>query len=246
MAFYRATFYAKRFNMDQEFNIIIPDDVKAGEKLPTLFLLHGYLGNHQQWMRFSSIERYAWKKRMAIVMPEAQNGFYFDHVDGHQYFQVLIDLMEHVRIVFPLSDKREDTYVAGLSMGGYGAFKWALTHPELFSKAASLSGALDIIRAKKAMIEEPKRYHAKAMFGNIDLTVSDLNLYVLLEKHMKEQTVLPDLFIGCGTEDFLYEESVEMHQYLDKHHIAHTYKTSAGDHHWDFWDAYIQKVIDWL
>ena len=246
MAFYRATFYAKRFNMDFEFNIILPDDLKQGEKIPTLFLLHGYLGNHQQWMRFSSIERYSWRKRMAIIMPEGQNGFYIDHVDGHQYFQALIDLMDHVRKVFPLSDKREDTYVAGLSMGGYGAFKWALTYPELFSKAASLSGALDIFRTKQAMIDDPKRYHAKSMFGDIDLNQSDNNLYVLLNKHLKEKNPLPELFIACGTEDFLFEESRDMHQFLTDQNLKHRYIESPGDHNWDYWDKHIQDVIEWL
>jgi putative tributyrin esterase len=246
MGYYRCTFFAKSVNMDQEFNMILPDDVKPGEKLKTLFLLHGYTGNHHQWMRFTSVERYSWTKRMAIVMPEAQNGFYINQVYGHPYFTVLSDLMEHVRTIFPLSDQREDTFVAGLSMGGYGALKWALTFPHLFSKTASLSGALDVIRLKNNLIEENSKPYAQALFGDTDLITSENNLFHLLENCITNQVEIPEIFVGCGTEDYLYDDSTLMKNFLETHKIKHHYQESSGAHDWSFWDEYIRYVIAWL
>jgi putative tributyrin esterase len=246
MAFYRGTYYSPSVDMDHEVNIIIPDDIKEGERLKSLYLLHGYMGNHQQWMRFTSIERYAWEKRMCIIMPEAQNGLYIKHAYGFDHFGALLDVMHHVEKLFPLSKSRDDRYVCGLSMGGYGALKWALTKPDIFSKAASLSGALDIFRMKKWIKDGPNPNRAIGLFGDDDLSTSENNLYHLLNNLLSLNKTCPDLFIACGTEDFLYQETLDFKHHLEQQNINFTYKESKGGHEWSFWDTYIQKVIEWL
>src|SRR5690349_9975630 len=118
---------------------------KPRKKLRTLYLLHGHSDDHTAWQRYTSIERYAEGLNLAVVMPAVHLSFYNDMAHGGRYWQFISEEVPAlVRDTFPLSARREDNFVAGLSMGGYGAFKMALTHPGRFAAAASLSGAVDI------------------------------------------------------------------------------------------------------
>ncbi len=245
MAFYRGTYFSHSVGMDREVNILLPHDIGENERLKTLYLLHGYYGNHQQWIRYTSIERYAAKHRLMIVMPEAQNGFYFNHAYGAAHFDALMDVMHHVERIFPVSKAREDRFVCGLSMGGYGALKWALTHPELFSKAASLSGALDLVTLKKVFQEESPNL-AYGLFGDEDLEVSNNNLLSLLDGLLDAQATLPSVYLACGTEDYLYHENLMFKEALEVRKVKHTYKASKGEHTWAYWDEAIQPVLDWI
>ena len=118
---------------------------KRRPKYRTLYLLHGHSDDHTAWMRWSSIEKYAEGLNLAVVMPAVHLSFYNDMAFGPAYWQFISEEVPAlVRDMFSLSSKRGDNFVAGLSMGGYGAFKMALTHPERYAAAASLSGAVDI------------------------------------------------------------------------------------------------------
>ena len=245
MAFYRGTYYSPSVGMDREVNVLVPNDVGEDERLKTLYLLHGYYGNHQQWIRYTSIERYAAQKRLMVVMPEAQNGFYINHAYGLAHFDALMDLMHHVERLFPVSKEREDRYVAGLSMGGYGALKWALTNPDLFSKAASLSGALDLQSVKESIHEEAPQL-ALGMFGETEHIQEEDDLTHLFKHVRSQKKPLPDVHLSCGTDDYLYEENVIFKAFLEQNNIPFTYVEVPGKHTWDFWDMMIQKVLDWL
>lgn len=114
---------------------------------PVLYLLHGLSDDHTTWVRRTSIERYAAPLGLAVVMPAVHRSFYADEVRGHRYWTFLSqELPQVVSSFFRLSQRREDTYVAGLSMGGYGALRWALREPTRFAAVASMSGALDVAR----------------------------------------------------------------------------------------------------
>src|SRR6266498_4824372 len=122
----------------------------------TLYLLHGHSDDHTAWMRWSSIEKYAEGLNLAVVMPAVHLSFYNDMVYGGKYWQFISEEVPAlVREMFSLSADRKDNFVAGLSMGGYGAFKMALTHPERFAAAASLSGAVDISEVVREKKEDP-------------------------------------------------------------------------------------------
>jgi S-formylglutathione hydrolase FrmB len=118
-----------------------------GDGPPVLYLLHGMSDDHTAWLRYTSIERYAAAAGLAVVMPAAARSFYTDEAQGHAFWALVADeLPEIVSSFFRVSTRPERTYVAGLSMGGYGAVKLALARPRQFAGAASLSGALDIVR----------------------------------------------------------------------------------------------------
>jgi len=152
MALIHCNFYSETLRLACSMNVILPQPPFLGAKggrrrklYRTLYLLHGLSDDHTIWQRRTSIERYAVSYNLAVVMPDAQRSFYTDMARGLPYWTFLSEeLLALARSFFPLSDAREENFVAGLSMGGYGAFKLALRCPDKFAAAASLSGALDV------------------------------------------------------------------------------------------------------
>ena len=128
----------------------------TGGDAPVLYLLHGLSDDDTIWLRRTSIERYAAPLGLAVVMPQVARSFYTDEAHGNRYWTFLSEeLPQLARSFFHLSDRREDTFVAGLSMGGYGALKWALHRPGRFAAAASLSGALDLVAVSQDEWRKP-------------------------------------------------------------------------------------------
>ena len=158
MALLHVTFFSEALNVQTSVDVILPEikqgigvDAAQEEALPkVLYLLHGYSDDHTIWQRRTSVERYAARHNLAVVMPAVNHSFYCNEVHGERYWDyVAEDLPRQMQHFFRLSDKPEDTFVAGLSMGGYGAMKLALNFPERFGAAASFSGAADIVTDKE-------------------------------------------------------------------------------------------------
>jgi putative tributyrin esterase len=214
---------------------------------PTLYLLHGLGDNSSSWIRQTSIERYVWKRNLAVVMPEVHRSFYADMVKGNKYWTFLTEELPVVcRRFFPLSDKREDNFVAGLSMGGYGAFKWALSHPEQICAAASLSGALD--RTQRMASTEKLTQEFAHAFGEPDgYPGSENDLLHLATSLAAGSKPRPALFQCCGTEDFIHPENLTFRDHLRSLGLSLDYHQHPGDgHEWAYWDRMIQDVIEWL
>src|SRR5688572_8749608 len=156
MALIHCDFFSETLELSTSMTVLLPQQTRtqigmagagAGEHgAPVLYLLHGLSDDHTIWQRRTSIERYAAPLGLAVVMPAVHRSFYTDERHGGRFWAFLSDeLPALVGEFFRVSARREDTYVAGLSMGGYGAFKWALRQPERFAAAASMSGALDVV-----------------------------------------------------------------------------------------------------
>lgn len=247
MAFLTLHLKSNALELNTQVNVILPQDIKKDEKLKVLYLLHGYLGDHTDWVRYTSIERYAWNYRFAIVMPAINNSYYTDTISGLNYFTyVSKELPDIITSLLPVSNKKEDNYVAGLSMGGYGALKIALTYPDRYSKAASISGALDLDNIRNLATQEPRKTWFSAVFGQLPSQNTPNDLKYLVDLHVKHDVQIPDLFIACGTEDFLYQDNKKFVSFLNQRNIKHTYFESPGNHDWAFWDYYIQKILAWL
>jgi S-formylglutathione hydrolase FrmB len=169
---------------------------------------------------------------------------------GGKYFTFLAEEIPTVtRKIFPLSAERADNFVAGLSMGGYGAFKLALTHPERYAAAASLSGAVDMRESVKEHDDPENAAWLEKMrdiFGDLDkFPGSQHDLFALAEKVARSK-VRPRLFQYCGSEDFLYADNVRFRDFVRPLGFDYTYEETPGDHDWVYWDAMIQKVLAWL
>jgi putative tributyrin esterase len=217
---------------------------------PVLWLLHGLSDDHTIWLRRTSIERYAAAKNLAVVMPAAGRSFYQDMAAGHAYWTFLTEELPALcRHWFPISTLREDNFAAGLSMGGYGALRMALAFPDRYAAAASLSGALDIPRRLREAGREGSRISRvewEGIFGpelRAEGTSADLDH---LAKTAAQASVRPRVFLGCGTEDDLLAESRGFRDRLNQLGYDHTYEEHPGSHEWAYWDASIQRVLDWL
>jgi len=224
---------------------------KPRKKLRTLYLLHGHSDDHTAWQRWTSVERYVEGLNVAVVMPAVNLSFYTDMAHGGKYWQFISEEVPAVvRELYSLSSKREDNFVAGLSMGGYGAFKLALTHPDRYAAAASLSGAVDINEILQEKKEDPlnKDWLAQMrnIFGDLSKVPGSKHYLFTLARKVAKGTVKPRLYQCCGTEDFLYADNVRFRDRIRKLPLDLTYEEAPGEHNWAFWDKMIQNVLKWM
>ena len=255
MAFLECHCFSNVLGMSVTVNVLLPQRTTAQIGLkgaadaadaPVLYLLHGLSDDQSIWMRRTSIERYAANAGLAVIMPSGARSYYADMFRGGRYWTYISEELPRImQSFFRFSTKREDTFVAGLSMGGYGAMKLALHHPEKFAAAASLSGALS---PEHLLALCPGReVEFECMFGNMKQFKGSFNdLFAQAERCVREKRELPDLFLTCGTEDSLYCDTVAFRDRLRELGIRHTYDECAGSHEWGLWDRKIQEVIRWL
>jgi putative tributyrin esterase len=250
-------FFSEVLGFHNTMHVLLPQRTMAEMKskraaeLRTLYLLHGHSDDHTAWQRYTSIERYAETLNLAVVMPAVHLSFYNDMAHGWKYWQFISEEVPALaRDMFSLSSARKDNFVAGLSMGGYGAFKMALTHPDRFAAAASLSGALDlneVVRVKKnepdnkAWIEE-----MRTVFGDLSKVSGSRNDLFALAKKAARAAVKPRLYLCCGTEDVLYADNIRFRDFAGKLPLDLTYEEGPGEHNWAYWDKMIQNVLRWL
>lgn len=216
-------------------------------QIPTLYLLHGLSDDHTIWQRRTSIERYVEGWNLAVVMPDVHRSFYTDMVNGYHYWTFISQELPGIaQALFPLSLRRKDNFVAGLSMGGYGAFKLALSFPDRFACAASLSGALDIVQD----VQEPDaewRAEMKNVFGKLNRIAGTPNdLFHLARKAAGTEGAKPRLYQWCGLDDSLYGENIAFRQHVEALGLDLTYEEGPGGHEWGAWDRQIQRVLEWL
>lgn len=247
MAVIKIEYYSDVLGMNRHFNLLYPEASKVegfvNEDIPVLYLLHGMSGNEDSWLFRSGIDRLVRHTNLAVVMPSTDLGWYTKTRYGMDYFKATAEeLPTVVQTFFPkLSTKREKNFVAGLSMGGYGAFKLALL-TDRFSYAASLSGALgfDNVESK---FEENKDYW-NGVFGNLEeFESSKTDNISNLAKLSKSR---PKMYAWCGEQDFLIDANHRVAKELQALGYDLTYETSDGDHEWYYWSKMLDRVLDWL
>lgn len=245
MAFLQVQFFSETLNVASTVNVILPEAnqsigqaaAKAGQLPKVLYLLHGYSDDHSIWMRRTSVERYAAAYNLAVIMPAVNHSFYTNEVQGERYWDYISqELPQTMHRFFRLSDRPEDTFAAGLSMGGYGAMKLALTYPERFAAAASFSGGVDIAGLKDERLCR--------VFGDLDKLPGSANdLFHLMKRKPKHA---PKLYVSCGTADFLYGQHQKFVPALKKNGWDVTaYEKPNAVYEWGFWDEEISKFIPW-
>jgi S-formylglutathione hydrolase FrmB len=209
---------------------------------PTLFLLHGLSDDETIWLRRTSIERYVAPLGLAVVMPNVHKSFYANMAHGLRYWDfVSEELPKIARSFFPLSARAEDTYVAGLSMGGYGALRLGLSLPDRFSHVASLSGLTDVMCDRL----DWGPGELETVFGTKERATSpEHDLFAKAEALAPSRR--PRIYQCCGTDDFLYGCNVRFRDTLRRLGYDLTYEEGPGDHEWGYWDAMIQRVLRWL
>lgn len=260
MAIIEVNFISKCLMRTVTFNAIIPVDkfgpqAENAEQKPlkTLYLLHGIFGNYTDWVNGTRIQAWAEANDLAVIMPSGENRFYLDDEKSGELYGEFIgkELVEFTRKLFPLSNKREDTFIAGLSMGGYGAIRNGLKYAENFGCVIGLSAALVHDTWKDADNSAPiftfRRNYYEAIFGEYDkVKGSDKDPKALLLKLKEEGRPVPKMYLCCGTEDGLVTANRDFRDFLNENGVDLTYVEGPGKHDWVFWDTYIKKVLDWL
>ena len=260
MAIIEVNFISKCLMRTVTFNAIIPVDkfgpqAENAEQKPlkTLYLLHGIFGNYTDWVNGTRIQAWAEANDLAVIMPSGENRFYLDDEKSGELYGEFIgkELVEFTRKLFPLSDQREDTFIAGLSMGGYGAIRNGLKYAENFGCVIGLSAALVHDTWKDADNSAPiftfRRNYYEAIFGEYDkVKGSDKDPKALLLKLKEEGRPVPKMYLCCGTEDGLVTANRDFRDFLNENGVDLTYVEGPGKHDWVFWDTYIKKVLDWL
>lgn len=253
MAFVDLKFFSESLGMQASVYVVIPQKSTAGEigvtrgdsgkegKYKCLYLLHGLSDDHTIWLRRTSIERYADQYGICVVMPCGDTSFYTDMKYGKKYYTYIAkELPKLICQFFNVSDQREDNFIAGLSMGGYGALKIGMRECEYFCAAAGLSSGADIVRIGSMRPEV-----VVPIFGKEMEIADNENLFTLAEM-TNENPNKPRIYMGVGTEDFLYEDNQNLKKKFEALDYDFTYRESAGEHTWAFWDEYIQYVLEWM
>jgi len=257
MAFFEMKYHSDALKMGVSVNIILPEKAKTmigmsadgADSYKTLYLLHGLSDDHTTWCRRTSIERYAAEYGIAVVMPCVARSWYTDAAYGMNYFTFVTDELPRVCQGFfrGMSDKREDNFIAGLSMGGYGAIKAALTYPERFGGCASLSGAIDLTtRVRPNIIKELEGTFGEDFKDNLVAPNTAHDVSYLAKRNAENGTQFPRLYMWCGTEDKLVECNREYHKLLCDLDVEHLYEESEGNHSWKWWDLHIQDALKYL
>jgi putative tributyrin esterase len=263
MALIKLNFESQYLNNNTEISIILPDKPRdqepkkfyqSGRKYQVLWLLHGTYGDHSDWLRKSNIELYACEKDLIVVMPSALNSDYSNwdgFMMGYSMYDYLTEeLMPMIYNWFPASAKREDNFIAGLSMGGFGTIKYAVNHPEKFAAAASLSAPPMNPRdryGKPAKELDQRARNRLNNAGGLEAFIhSNDNTWDKLGE-LAGKDILPRLLFACGTKDFFYENYLTFKKYAEEIALQATFEELEGyGHEWRFWDITIQHALDFF
>lgn len=242
MSLLRVEYSSKELEMCTSFQVVLPDEGDL-TKTKVVYLLHGISDNCTGWTRYTSCERYARERGIALVIPEVQRSFYADQVYGLNYFRYISrELPQACQRMFGLSPERQYNFVMGLSMGGYGALKCALTYPENYAGCGSFSGAVDL----KALVSTPsgplKEGERTAILGPEHRVGPENDIFALADKDVS----LPPIYLSCGEEDGLYSMNAALDRHLTRLGVTHRFDHRPGNHTWDFWDRSLQDCFAWL
>lgn len=237
MAHIRCDYKSSVLDMNTSMTVILPED-RSVKNANVVYLLHGLSDNSSGWTRFSNVELYARKLGIALVIPEVQRSFYSNMRYGLDYFTFVSDELRYIcNNFFSLSLDREKNYIMGLSMGGYGALKCALTYPDHYKFCAAFSPVTDIISTINECIDGKGREFS-AIFDKKHLEKEDL-FYSLNSTDKR----LPSFYIACGDSDSRIWQSEKMVNALTSKCAIVKYEHWSGGHDWTFWDEAVKKAL---
>ncbi len=253
MAIMQMNVFSKELQRTVNVSVIIPGDTAQVQQQPyqSLYLLHGILGSELDWLTGTRIRRYAEEKNIAIFMPAGENSSYLNYEQRSANYTRFVgeELVDITRQMFNLSKERKDTYIAGLSMGGYGALVVGLTYHQTFSQIGALSAALMNNRTDFAEEDSQAPFFFKQKFfeATFDNQKQEkVDPLIMVENLVRSKRNLPYIYIACGKADFVLADNHKLEAHLHKLGVDHLYVEDEGGHDWDFWDKYIKLYLDFL
>ena len=259
MALIQCNFFSKALMRTVPIQVVLPTDKFVGPEgaqpkgpFKTLYLLHGIMGNYTDWVSGTRVQGWAQDRNLAVVMPSGDNSFYVDNPKSSANYGTFIgkELVDFTRRTFPLSRKREDTFIGGLSMGGFGSIVNGLQNPETFGAVCALSSALilDSAPQNKEYTDNlfTNRGYYESIFGDLTKVRGSIFDYDALAEKVAPLAEKPKFYMACGTEDELIGVNRQFRDHLQKLGFDVTYEEGPGVHDWYFWDKYILKAMEWL
>ncbi|MDR0641714.1 MAG: hypothetical protein LBG07_04555 [Treponema sp.] len=263
MALMEVDFYSEVLGLQNQAFVILPQKesgvgIQGGgtkkDRYPVLWLLHGASDDHTIWLRRTSIERYVASLGIAVIMPNAHLSSYVNMAHGQRYQDFFTtELPKIMGEFFALSDRREDNWVAGLSMGGAGALSLGLSRPDVFSAIGCFSAGNLNMRAGRppGLRKSGKAPRDIAVFGVEDRTQLkgniDYDCFAKAEAAIASGKALPRIFHCVGTEDFLYDNAKLTADWFKAHpQFNYEFHEGSGAHTWEFWDDWVQRFLAWL
>lgn len=232
-----------------------------GTKFQVLYLFHGGTGDDSDYINFSNILRYAEEHKLAVVMPSGYNSGYLNEGDDalpwpKKYWDYIFDELPQVcAAMFPISTKREDTFVAGLSMGSMAATRWAVYGGERCQAALIMSGGgMDTERIMQVVGQFNNGGTDFAVdmdllnAQGVKLIDTENDLYQTAKRNAGQGKPLPELYMACGGNDFIRVFAEATRDELAGYGYQVRYEEIPGyAHEWDFWDLALRKALnEWL
>lgn len=261
MALGQMVFSSQEMNRNVSFAFILPGGnsfIEKGNphykrKTKTLYLLHGHGNCQEEWLTGSSIKELADIYNLAVIMPSGENSFYLNQKAAKRNYADYVgeELVAYTRKIFDLSTDKADTFVGGLSMGGFGALHTGLAYNHNFSKIMALSSALilhNVAGQKEDFKDSIGDYdYYTSIFGDLEkLLISRNNPEQIIRDLQKAGEEIPKIYMACGTKDFLIEENRQFKRFLDDNMVPVEYYESEGDHDFRFWNQYLESAIQWM
>jgi putative tributyrin esterase len=241
------TFRSSALNRDMQYCVVLPATVAAAAKLPVVYLLHGGDGNFRDWSNYSDVARFA-EQGLILVMPEGDESYYVNAVERPQdrYEDYIVnDLIADVESKFPAAAGRTNRAIIGVSMGGFGAVKLALSHPELFIFAGGLSPAIDVPSRPFSIKRIQQSRHYASIFGEWGtVTRRDGDPFALARSAEPART--PYMFLSCGDQEGLLPANRSFAVLLENRHFRHEFHVVPGGHDWNQWDKRLPNVFQSL
>ncbi len=241
---------SKLMNREMPYRVVLPvnyNDSNEKVSYPVIYLLHGLTGHFDNWTDRTKLVEYAKNYNYIIVTPEGDNGWYSDSAaaERDKYESYIVrELVPDIEKKFRTPANRENRAIAGLSMGGYGAVKFGLKYPEMFSIVGSFSGALGAasLSAKNAGAIGKS---IDAIFGADDSETRKSNdiFRMVRESSPEKIKTLPFIYLDCGTEDFLFQNNREFVALLVEKKIPHEYRQLPGGHTWTYWNTQVLEFL---
>ena len=265
MSFGRIENYFESMRRVMEVRFVLPDDprFRGGNGMPEnpnyarppklLMLLNGYTHNNLEWLVHTGVFDLALMYNLALLFPSGENGFYTNWEGCNDQFADFVgnELIDFAVRTFGLPAGREDHFVMGLSMGGFGALHTGLAYPQNFSKIAALSSALvvhEVAGGKPGFVNAGGDYaYYRRIFGDLDkVLTSPANPEQLVLDILSEGKTVPELYLACGTEDFLLEPNRQFKAFLDAHGVPAKYTEGHGVHDYAYWNQHVEPAIQWM
>jgi S-formylglutathione hydrolase FrmB len=240
------TFYSASLQRNMPYRVVLPQKISE-RTLPAVYLLHGGGGGFRDWTNYSDVAQFA-ESGLVLVMPEGQSSYYTNSAtnDKDRYEDYIVrDLIADVESKFPVQSDREHRAIVGVSMGGFGAVKIGLDHPDLFTFIGGLSSAIDVPRRPFSIKRVSQYAHHRSIFGPWGSNArKERDPFFALSKADAKRA--PFFYLTCGEQEGLLPANRQFSAQLRQHNFEHVFIDGPGGHDWNQWNRRLPDLFQTL